>query len=89
MLLKKKNFYNPDHAADTIVGGYHIPKDTQIYYYSGAVHHTESNFKNHSLFHPERFLNEEGIFCNDEKVLYFGSGKRRYTRYTNQKLPKV
>jgi hypothetical protein len=56
-----------------------IPQSTfifKIYYYSGAVHHTESLFPNHSIFRPERFL-EKGKFVPDEHVLYFGSGKRR------------
>ena len=60
------------------IGGLYIPKDTQVYYYSGAVHHTEALFENHALFRPERFLDERGHFCPDERVLYFGSGKRRF-----------
>ena len=60
------------------IGGHHIPKDTQVYYYSGAVHHTEALFENHALFRPERFLDERGHFRPDERVLYFGSGKRRF-----------
>ena len=69
------------NAADTIIGGQPIPKGTQIYYYSGTVHHTESIFKNHSQFQPERFLDDEGVFSPDQRVLYFGTGKRRYERY--------
>ena len=64
-------------SADTTVGGHFIPQGTQIYYYAGAVHHTEANFKDHNKFWPERFLDERGAFCPSEKVLYFGSGKRR------------
>ena len=69
---------NPDIADDTTIGGQHIPKGTQIYYYSGAVHHTKSIFEDPHLFRPERFLDDQGVFRPDERVLYFGSGKRRW-----------
>ena len=69
----------PHYTSDsTTIGGLFIPKDTQVYYYSGAVHHTESIFENHDLFRPERFLDEGGHFRPDERVIYFGSGKRRF-----------
>ena len=68
----------PHYTSDsTTISGHFIPKDTQVYYYSGAVHHTESIFENHSRFRPERFLDERGHFRPDERVIYFGSGKRR------------
>ncbi len=42
------------------------------------MHHTESLFPDHEVFRPERFLDATtGRFRNDERVIYFGSGKRR------------
>ena len=36
----------PHYTSDSAtIGGLLIPKDTQVYYYSGAVHHTESIFQ--------------------------------------------
>ena len=71
----------PHYTSDsTTIGNHFIPKDTQVYYYSGAVHHTESIFENHDLFRPERFLDEGGHFRPDERVIYFGSGKRRFVQ---------
>ena len=49
----------------------------QIYYYSGGVHHTEALFPDHATFRPERFLSATGRFVLDERVIYFGTGKRR------------
>jgi cytochrome P450 len=59
------------------VNGYFIPKNTQIYYHSGAVHNDEKLFPEASTFKPDRFLTPEGKFQNDEHVIYFGIGKRR------------
>ena len=36
-------------------------------------------FKDPSEFKPERFLNAKNEFVPDEKVIYFGTGKRRCT----------
>ena len=39
-----------------------------------VFHH--SYFKNPEIFQPERFLDSEGKFVNDERVVPFGIGKR-------------
>jgi len=64
-------------TADTTVGGYSIPKGTQVYYFSSSVLHNPEFFKEPSLFRPERFIDAKGEFMPDEKVIYFGTGKRR------------
>ena len=39
--------------------------------------HNPEFFKDPSLFRPERFIDSKGEFTPDEKVIYFGTGKRR------------
>ena len=41
------------------------------------MHHTEALFPDHAAFRPERFLSATGRFVLDERVIYFGTGKRR------------
>ena len=62
---------------DTKIEGHFIPKGTQVFYHSGSVFRDPKLFKNPGEFNPERFLDSEGGFLNDEKVIYFGTGKRR------------
>lgn len=49
----------------------------QVYYFSASVLHNPEFFKEPSLFRPERFIDAKGEFMPDEKVIYFGTGKRR------------
>jgi len=64
-------------TGDTKVGGYFIPKGTQVYYFSGAVFYNPDFFKDPATFRPERFIDAKGEFVSDERVIYFGTGKRR------------
>ena len=38
--------------------------------------HDQNYFKNPEQFRPERFLNENGKFVNEDRVIPFGIGKR-------------
>ncbi|NXT46796.1 CP1A5 protein, partial [Pluvianellus socialis] len=65
---------------DTVLNGYHIPKDRCVFVNQWQVNHDEKLWKDPLAFKPERFLNAEGTEVNKvvgEKVLVFGLGKRR------------
>ncbi len=63
---------------DAHIGGYKVPKGTQVFYFGGSHHRNPEHFKDPDAFKPERFLNEStGRFTSDEKLMYFGVGKRR------------
>ena len=50
----------------------------QIQYFSGAVMKNPKLFKEPETFSPDRFIDpKDGSFIFDEKVIYFGTGKRR------------
>ena len=42
-----------------------------------SVLHDPKYFEEPSAFKPDRFINNQGKFVPDEKVIYFGTGKRR------------
>ncbi len=58
------------------LGGFTIPKGTNIMPSIFHVHHDPDHFKEPDLFNPDRFINAEGKFVNDERVMPFGVGKR-------------
>jgi len=62
---------------DVYVGDTLIPKGTAINYFSGAVMHDPDYFKDPSTFNPSRFIGPNGEYLQDERVIYFGTGKRR------------
>ncbi len=41
------------------------------------MYHNPEYFKDPTTFRPERFLDADGKFNLDERVIYFGTGKRR------------
>ena len=49
----------------------------QIYYFVSSVLHDPVFFEDPKQFKPERFINGKGEFMPDERVIYFGTGKRR------------
>ena len=49
----------------------------KVYYFSGAVFYNPDFFKDPATFRPERFIDAKGEFVSDERVIYFGTGKRR------------
>ena len=62
--------------SDIKIKDYVIPKDTLILHSIYLTNHDPKYFKDPDTFNPERFLNNEGKFVNDERVVPFGVGKR-------------
>ncbi len=66
------------HAAleDVKLGNYTIPKGAIVF--GGLYHamHDPKLFENPDDFSPERFLNKNGEFVPDDRVIPFGTGKR-------------
>ncbi|XP_009866757.1 PREDICTED: cytochrome P450 1A5-like [Apaloderma vittatum] len=65
---------------DTVLNGYHIPKDRCVFINQWQVNHDEKLWKDPLTFNPERFLTDEGTQVNKadgEKVVIFGLGKRK------------
>jgi len=67
----------PHRSTEEIkVGEHTIPKDTTIFGSLYHIMHDPKHFKNPDQFEPERFLNSQGEFKADERVIPFGIGKR-------------
>ena len=49
----------------------------KVFYSVVSVMHDHKYFEEPSVFRPDRFINNQGEFVPDEKVIYFGTGKRR------------
>eukprot|EP00111_Clytia_hemisphaerica_P004313 TCONS_00012309-protein len=62
---------------DIEIDGYTIPKNTTIFFNLYAMHNDESLFEEPHSFKPERFLNTEGEFVQNEKFVGFSIGRRR------------
>ncbi|NXA53229.1 CP1A4 protein, partial [Nothocercus julius] len=65
---------------DTVLNGYHVPKDRCVFVNQWQVNHDEKLWKDPSAFNPERFLSADGSKVDrteGDKVLIFGLGKRR------------
>lgn len=58
------------------MGEYIIPKGTSIFGSLYHIMHDPEHFKNPHKFEPERFLNSQGEFKSDDRVIPFGTGKR-------------
>jgi len=57
-------------------GGYSIPKGATIMASLWHALHDPEHFKNPEVFNPDRFIDPNGKFINDEKMIAFGVGKR-------------
>ena len=63
-------------SADVSIKEYVIPKGTLVLPSLMHVMLDEDHFPNPHKFNPNRFLDEDGVFQNDEHVIPFGVGKR-------------
>jgi len=63
-------------TAATRIGGYDLPKGTIIMPNIYQVHHDEKYWGDPENFRPERFLNPDGTYRKDERVIPFSIGKR-------------
>ncbi|XP_077983162.1 steroid 17-alpha-hydroxylase/17,20 lyase-like [Glandiceps talaboti] len=62
---------------DTSVGGYNIPKDTQVWINHWNLHMDERQWDNPEEFRPERFLDEDGKpLPKPNSFLPFSAGRR-------------
>ncbi|XP_051951815.1 cytochrome P450 2J2 isoform X2 [Xyrauchen texanus] len=61
---------------DTILGGYFIPKGTQIISNLTSVLFDETKWKSPHSFDPEHFLNTQRAFKKPEEFIPFSAGKR-------------
>ncbi|XP_070574475.1 steroid 17-alpha-hydroxylase/17,20 lyase-like [Ptychodera flava] len=62
---------------DTSVGGYNVPKGTQIWTNLWKLHFDEKYWKEPQKFRPERFLDEDGrALLKQDSFLPFSAGRR-------------
>ena len=66
------------HSAtkDIEIGEYTIPKGATIMSSLSHVMYDPEHFPNPRIFNPDRFIDDNGIFKHDERVIPFGIGKR-------------
>uniref|UniRef100_A0A914W9B2 Cytochrome P450 n=1 Tax=Plectus sambesii TaxID=2011161 RepID=A0A914W9B2_9BILA len=69
---------NVQHAVteDVVVGGFLIPKNTQVIAQTPSLHLDEKLFDEPEKFMPERFIDADGHFVKNDHVLPFSLGKR-------------
>ncbi|XP_069696214.1 methyl farnesoate epoxidase-like [Periplaneta americana] len=64
---------------DTHLNGYFIPKDTMVVLSLYSLFQDKEHWGDPETFRPERFLDADGRFVQDEWVIPFGLGKRMCT----------
>lgn len=62
---------------DTTLLGYNIKKDSIMLANLMSVHMDENHWGDPNVFRPERFINENGEYCDDPWIMTFGLGRRR------------
>ena len=71
-------FSVPHRAIEEVaVGDYVIPRDTLILPCLQRIMRDPAYFKDPDMFIPERFIDAQGTFRSDERVIPFGIGKRQ------------
>ena len=67
----------PHYTTEDIeVGEYIIPKDSVVFGSLYNIMNDPNTFSNPHTFNPDRFLDENGHFVSNDKVVPFGIGKR-------------
>ncbi|XP_042885578.1 methyl farnesoate epoxidase-like [Penaeus japonicus] len=66
------------HSAlrDTVLQGYRIPAKTMVMNNLYSVHMDPEHWGDPENFRPERFINTDGTFRKDERMIPFGKGRR-------------
>ncbi|XP_043804422.1 methyl farnesoate epoxidase-like isoform X2 [Apis laboriosa] len=62
---------------DVILNGYSIPKDTIVLLDFHSAHNDQAYWDHPEEFRPQRFLDTNGRFCQNNANIPFGLGKRR------------
>ncbi|XP_046853676.1 steroid 17-alpha-hydroxylase/17,20 lyase-like [Xenia sp. Carnegie-2017] len=71
--------YGTNTTRDTVIGGYHVPKDTYVAININNIHFDNSEWPEPHSFKPERFLDENGLFVGwttKQALIPFGLGRR-------------
>ncbi|XP_046639122.1 cytochrome P450 2U1-like isoform X2 [Daphnia pulicaria] len=63
-------------SQDATYENYDIPKDTWVLLHFWAMSNNKDQWDEVKEFQPERFLNDEGMFCKNENLLAFSTGRR-------------
>ncbi|KAJ0184117.1 hypothetical protein K1T71_000540 [Dendrolimus kikuchii] len=71
-------FIGPKRVMEnTVMDGYHIPKDTTVLISVYDLHFDPEIWKDPHEFKPERFIDEDGNLKHPEHLYSFGLGRRR------------
>lgn len=77
VLVTKNGGKGRKQMFDLILGGYTIPKDTNVIINHWALHHDPKKWENVNKFKPERYLDENGkMGPKPESWLPFSAGRR-------------
>ncbi len=68
-------------VTDYVIGGYHVPKDTEVFPFLWGLHHEEEFWEDPNSFNPERFIDHTGDLLPADhprrrRLFPFGGGPR-------------